>query len=666
MSIVTSALLVLLPALAQERVALPGHPPEVEAPETFAVPVRFLVQTRLAYDGAGAPGIRVEIGVGRKDDAPGFLDRPVLAEGTSDEEGRIELVLPVPMTWRDDFEAQVWARVEMPGLTRRTVLRTLRPGADDGPTQILLRTGGTVFGTLRTPTGEPLVDGRVWLLREGGAEPSVRSALTDDAGRFAVDHFQAGAHVLHGRASGVGSAISRVLDLDPRRHAEPVELELVGGVSFRGRVLDPAGMPVPGVKVHAVPSGWDELPDAAACREAERAGGLFEDSVQTDREGRFELSALVPGEYRLFADWVWGSAAGSTPLLTLRRRLGGLGEVLGTIRVEEGAEPLDLVLRQHRLEVRFLDARSRPIDLEERAAGRERSKPVPWSLQPTDATDDPIRRGALLGDLVVWPVEPDQSYLVSWEELGVPYSETVVDVVWGVYRVPLVVQLGADGEGASLTVRVVGPDGRPWDEEPQARIVSAAGGRELADSAMPDGWNRVRDSTWSVALPPGRFLVEGSAEPLWGCIVPSPLPRAPFLPVSKEVDLAAGEERSLEIRLGEAGHLDLVSRDARKGPTPEEEELFHDGNWLRPELAREPLGGGTAILVGRDGRRIEGLSFEVPGVFWSLNWITPGWDARVLTPLPPGRWTLRVEDGETVLYEHPVTIEAGRVTTLLW
>ncbi len=80
---------------------------------------------------------------------------------------------------------------------------------------------------------------------------------------------------------------------------EPVEITLSPAVSLGGRVVDPEGAPVAGATVTALRNGAPlllghlDLPDEGPC--------FSGDDFTTDGEGRFTVSPLVPGWYRVTA-----------------------------------------------------------------------------------------------------------------------------------------------------------------------------------------------------------------------------------------------------------------------------------------------------------------------------------------------------------------------------
>ena len=639
--------------------------PAANATSTFEVEVRVRTQDGLRELSAAVPGITVELGVAGEGSAPRFSDSPVLARVTSDAAGRIRETLEVPVHWKDDPDARVWARVETPGYRRWTARQSL---TDRREMRLWTRRGGDVFGRVRTDAGEPVANARVWVFAEdhdGYVYHGQRR--TNGDGLFAVSHAAAGRFVVHARASGIGSGRTEVLELDPLEPPPPVEIEVGGGTPLLGRLVDPAGDPVGGAVVAAVPLSLPGLPSYPQCFEAEGEGGLFGDVGRTDGEGRVSFPSLVPGGYALHAGWEAPRTDG------LEVEAERLGKRLAEVEVRVGSEPLEWVLPQHRLEVRVTDSRGGPVDVYLRGEDGDpvRSHLILHRLEAGGAqrAHAPF---ANVGDLLVVPVEPDREYVLSWHHPTIPYAERRVHVPRGPYRTPVELRLGPAGAPGRILVHVVGPKGDPLPVMSMARIFSASSGIEILPSKRLElpRWRAV-EGGWSTSLPPGRFRVTARVATLGQeCTLPEEPPVPDFLPGSGEVTVEAGRESRVEIRLPAAGRLELVAADPRADYRTEYERFFRTAeapNTLRPDLAREALDGGTAVLIGRSGERVEGLTFDSPYTpAYVLGWIVPGWTSRCRTPLPPGEWTLRIEDEGRSLFEREVVIREGETTVVRW
>ena len=638
--------------------------PRVDPDETFEVSVLLRAQRRFEDDAPAAEGIRIAVGVGREGDAPRYSDREVLARATSGEDGRVAVTLHVPKEWKDAPDAWIWARVETPGFRERVARRALKAPEDD-LTKVMVYPGGTLYGTVVTGDGAPVEGARVWSVRRGEAGASCRSQdESDAAGRFAVEVFEAGRHAIHARASGLGSGTSPSLQLDPHSMpAEWIEVEVGGGTVVDGRVVDPRGESVAGMSVLAIPAGRSAFPEWEECVEREVGGGLFGDLTRTDREGRIRFPALVPGEYACFGSWSLRSPDG------FGTKAKELGEPIGMLSVGAPGEPQDLVFRQRRIELKLLDARGEPPDWECNAKRPWRDCALTVEVRDELYSWQTWRR---VGDIVVVPVEPDVEYCIAWQDPAYRYAERSVVVPWEHFRVPIELRLGEQVEGAELSVRVLTPDGKPLgdgDDEPHVFVLSPDSGRTVALSQRPGGLfgtARTKVDGWKTTLPPGRYLVRATSDPVYGCIVPHPYPRTPYCPAEAIVELEAGRTSDVELSFGRSGHLDFLATGVPARARPIRHEELSPIRVVNLWEMRGKFGGGFASFEPRGRERIERLEFDIPGALGRADWILPGWDARCLTPLPPGPGRLRVEGEEGVLYEGDVVVREGEVTVVRW
>jgi protocatechuate 3,4-dioxygenase beta subunit len=217
----------------------------------------------------------------------GMLHEPPLVARTG-EDGRFR----IPVKRR----APHALRVEAAGLAAQRIDKAM-PGT---PVRVRLARGGTIEGVVRdAATREPVTGARVEAREDGmyGPPPwdpgiGVVGARTDARGAFKLEGLARGRHTVTASSRGAGRASQSGVGAGQR-----VELLLVAGPSIGGRALAPDGKPAAGAAVRAEPEVGFGVSRLAAA----------------DADGRFEISGLVPGTYRLIAhhpDWAVGVAGG--------------------------------------------------------------------------------------------------------------------------------------------------------------------------------------------------------------------------------------------------------------------------------------------------------------------------------------------------------------------
>ncbi len=676
-------------AMAQRTpVTVDADPPA----ETFRVEFEF---TTYDYrEKRPWPHVELEIGIGHPRDPQHHVDRQVLTHVTSDGNGSVRGAVDVSLDWKEDSAARIWARVATPGLSWTSAIRTLYPREDTKPTRLAVYAGGTVLGTVRSASGELVPDARVWLFFGDTQRLSVTRTVD---GRFAAHVFEAGSYVLHARAAGpgpgYGSGTVEVNDVVLSGEARTVDVEVGGGIGMAGRVIDPDGNPVPGVRLLAVPTGHEARVSPFDTLQTERLGGLWGGQSATGPDGSFEFPHLLSGEYDFYAAWREFVGISRDPNDGFHPQM-GKGEVfLGSVPFEGTAKPVELRFEARRVEVLVKTERG---DAPEFFAHKVDGKRDRSFLELLPLSDPEYMRVAgssrayvrgqepiVVDNLAVFPVhETPFGALLTWDGPAFPFTEKKIDDTSDSWRTRVELDLGARGEPARLTMQITDPLGNPHGElygaDARIEIRSATTGQHVASSEkmVLGGGTEIRGGAWSLTLAPGRYIVEADAEPRFGCVIPAELPRAAFAPTKAIVELGSGDERRIELQLEPAGYLDFESNAVRRttprviaaGPL-DGEPRFLDPMEEWSYRAREGLrlrNGGVPVTMTRpDGSTCDGLRFEASERRTGVPWIVPHSTVRCRTPIPPGRWTLRVADGER-MFEREVEIRAGRTTVVRW
>ena len=139
-----------------------------------------------------------------------------------------------------------------------------------------------VSGSVVGPGGKPVASALVrWgLLVDSNAIPETR---TDAEGAFRIEGVPDSEDVLSVMSKGLAAAFPRVESGGDRQ----VRVELLGGATIRGRVVDDAGGPIEGVRV--VPT----VPNPSRAR----FGTVYLDEMaaRSDRDGRFAIAGMADG-----------------------------------------------------------------------------------------------------------------------------------------------------------------------------------------------------------------------------------------------------------------------------------------------------------------------------------------------------------------------------------
>jgi hypothetical protein len=184
----------------------------------------------------------------------------------------------------------------IPELVMRTYALFLFAGvAVAQPAPQLSSIAGQVLHAL---TGQPLAGAEV-ILSSSRSQVKPRPATVDAQGRFAFTALEPGTYRLAARKPGFAVrsygertlySPGRPLVLGIDQHLENIELRLMPRGVISGKVVDPAGEPVPRVSIlatHAGAYGNQDLTETS--------------SAETNARGEFQVPDLLPGRYFLRA-----------------------------------------------------------------------------------------------------------------------------------------------------------------------------------------------------------------------------------------------------------------------------------------------------------------------------------------------------------------------------
>lgn len=247
-------------ARAQHETTVPSAGVEIE----LIAAARIVGEVVERHSGRPIAGVRVNARTG------GSLEGVAVA--TSADDGSFALEGLSPGEYELSARAVGW-------YGRSSAPLTLAIG-QTGSTRLVLDSAAAVGGRVLVGAGDRACPEAQLFLTAAGFEAS---ALTDGEGRYRLEGVPPGTFLLQAICSlAQRTPASRQISVGSEDLVD-VELRVEQGGSLRGRVVDARGQPVAGRNVLVVPVGTLETGGGAA---------------RTDAHGEFEVSGLVPGEYR--------------------------------------------------------------------------------------------------------------------------------------------------------------------------------------------------------------------------------------------------------------------------------------------------------------------------------------------------------------------------------
>jgi carboxypeptidase family protein len=487
------------------------------------------------------------------------------------------------------------ARVELP-----------EPAASEGEwsVEIAWTRAAVLTGRVIDETGQPFASAFVQLREALGSRVRRReagSAKTDADGRFALRAPASGTWWV--TAVSIGKRPTGVIVFAKTgEHSDVPDLVLEDGAVISGRVRFSDGSPAvcPSVEARRVDAGDPEILTA----DVGVAGGLVVSlgaSARADSDGRFELTGLDPGRYRLRV----------TQLANRSDRL--LADAVETIAAP--ASDVDFVLADHSRIVVETHVHGEPVgDVRLWIGSKEDER-----FGMTDANGR-----------AVFDSMPGDAYEVWANRPGFESASATIERVAAAQDRRAVIELVRVRHPSTLTLTLLDPD--------EQSLSSAYVGVERLGSTIDRWMLRPDDDGKFVAreLMPGRHRITAAA------FAPTELVIAPL-----DLELSADEERSVVLHAQRGSRLHAEARDDAGDPVKASwRVLALDGDPVRLE-SRSNLRNGYeyVAVIGEPSRTADAL--VLPGTY-TIECSADGFAPRTTTAVVVAGEATRVE---VVLHE---------------
>ena len=260
-----------------------------ERPQDGARAPRMVTRSLRASGGGhgGAPGIPVRVG-----------DSEVLGQGRTDDQGRARIAgLPAKA---------VQVRATHADLAPPVPLTLTLPASGTVPAELVMRRGGFVELTIVDVLGAPLsgVQWRVQPLPVGAGEDQRKDGETDDAGTARVGPLMPGAYTAVARAVSPpmtmgGMQITLAGGSGPELEDSRVRFEIGEGETAKVKLVRPVLTTLRGTVRDARGVVGDARVEMRPSSRVDGPPSLGAYSASSDRDGRFEIEGLPPGDYQL-------------------------------------------------------------------------------------------------------------------------------------------------------------------------------------------------------------------------------------------------------------------------------------------------------------------------------------------------------------------------------
>ncbi len=477
----------------------------------------------------------------------------------------------------------------------------------------------------------PIGGGRMFATR------SLGSATTDDEGRFVIDDLRPGHFQVRATATSYRD-LEVEAEIPEAETARPVTLPLAKGLEIRGRLVDAANAPVPGV--------------AVTCRPVEgfsRAYSVFDTRPFSGPDGEFLITGLAPGRYQLDADGEAGAHAkaqadaGAKGVLL---RLEPPGGILARV-VDPDGEPvpgaeLTVMGADDRI-VRTADGRGEArVELLTPGTWRVYGEAKGWAMARSEVSVE-------AGKTAETTLRLEPSGVVIGTVLGLEPEELHVCRITGGRGVEA--QPDGDGRFRLEGVRIgrVQVTGWLWGDGRKRTVATEVTDAEHPAEVEIDFSTGV---TLSGRVLRGRRGFAGSA------VTATP-------PGGREGNsVTADDDGRFEIRDLDPGPLEVVARDLQGRPVASKSVTAESDTWVELEV---PDGELSGLVISKETRRpvvAASITVRSEDPPLELRARSDGEGRFSVSPLEDGQWTVRVEADGYTTRETPVTLSGGSVPEL--
>ena len=247
---------------------------------------------------------------------------------------------------------------------------------------------------------------------------------------------------------------------------------------------------------------------------------------------------------------------------------------------------------------------------------------------------------------VTYEVEPGETYAFGVVSKTEDLIERVITIQEGEWVTRRTLRLSPPHPSAKLTVRVLTPAGEPVSFNHRTAVLGLRTG--VLVTGTPEFFTRPE---YVRTIAAGTYEIAVDADIRRSLNVRKPVGRRQYAGVRDQFSINPGEEKTIEIRLGEGGYLELTAdHDGTPDFTRWPESASHEGDddWSRKQ--RERVRAARVRLTRIDDGTIIVPLFELPRTERAIlsvtaegDWVASGTTTASSTLIPVGDYILRAE-----------------------